>query len=52
LSVVKQMHFRLLLLPVWVGMLEEQDGDRRPALVNGQTGKVVLGKVLKPNADR
>jgi hypothetical protein len=44
----KQMTFRLLLLPVWVATLYEEDGDIRPALVNGQTGKVVLGKASKP----
>lgn len=44
----KQMSFRLLLLPVWVATLYEVDGDIRPALVSGQTGKVVLGKASKP----
>lgn len=47
-SMVKQMSFRLLLLPVWVATLIEQDGDTRSALVNGQTGQVVLGPSRKP----
>ncbi len=41
---VLQMSFTLLLLPVWVATLYERDGDLRPALVNGQSGRVVLGK--------
>lgn len=45
---VKQMSFRLLLLPVWVATLYEEDGDVRTALVNGQTGKVVMSKARKP----
>jgi ribosomal protein L37AE/L43A len=45
---MKQMTFRLLLLPVWSVTLFEEDGEVRPALVNGQTGKVVLGKAKKP----
>jgi DNA-directed RNA polymerase subunit M/transcription elongation factor TFIIS len=44
---MKQMTFRLLLLPVWSVTLFEEDGDVRPVLVNGQTGKVVLGKAKK-----
>lgn len=44
---VRQMSFRLLLLPVWVGTLLEEDGDIRLALVNGQTGKVALGRSEK-----
>lgn len=47
-TLVQQMSFRLVLLPVWVAALLEADGDIRPALVNGQTGKVVLGKSRKP----
>jgi hypothetical protein len=43
-SNVRQMSFRLVLMPVWIGTLVEQDGDVRTALVNGQTGKVALGK--------
>jgi predicted RNA-binding Zn-ribbon protein involved in translation (DUF1610 family) len=45
---VKQMQFQLLLMPVWVGVLHEADGDIRAALVNGQNGTVVLGKAKKP----
>lgn len=43
-----QMVFSLALLPVWVCSLFERDGDVRPALVNGQTGAVALGKAQKP----
>jgi uncharacterized Zn finger protein (UPF0148 family) len=47
-SVVKPISFRLLLLPVWAVTISERDGEVRPALVNGQTGKVALGKAAKP----
>ncbi len=46
-SMVKSMSFRLLLLPVWIANLIEVDNDTRSALVNGQTGKVILGKSQK-----
>jgi tetratricopeptide (TPR) repeat protein len=46
-SNIVQMSFRLLLLPVWVGVITEVDGDLRQVLVNGQTGKVVLGRTHK-----
>lgn len=42
-----QMTFQLALLPVWVITLFERDGDQRPALVHGQTGRVALGKARK-----
>jgi Zn finger protein HypA/HybF involved in hydrogenase expression len=45
---VRQMSFRLMLAPVWIGTLVEADGDIRSVLVNGQTGKVVLSKAEKP----
>jgi hypothetical protein len=48
MPMMKQMTFRLLLLPVWSVTLFEEDGEVRPVLVNGQTGKVVLGKAKKP----
>lgn len=41
---IRDMSFRLLLLPVWIATLIEDDGDVRIGLVNGQTGKAVLGK--------
>jgi len=44
---VQQMRYRLVLLPLWVATLIEVDGDVRTALVNGQTGKVALGKAYK-----
>jgi DNA-directed RNA polymerase subunit M/transcription elongation factor TFIIS len=49
-SSIRQMSFRLLLLPVWVATLTEVDGDLRTALVNGQTGQVALGKTEKQSS--
>jgi hypothetical protein len=46
---VQGMSFTLMLLPVWVALLFEADGDERQAVVNGQTGKVALGKAQKPD---
>jgi DNA-directed RNA polymerase subunit RPC12/RpoP len=46
-SKIQQMSFRLVLAPVWIAQMVEVDKDRRIALVNGQTGKVVLGKTEK-----
>jgi DNA-directed RNA polymerase subunit RPC12/RpoP len=43
-AMVKSMSFQLILLPVWVATLTEEDGDIRTALVNGQSGKVVLSR--------
>jgi hypothetical protein len=34
-----------------VATLTEEDGDLRTALVNGQTGRVVLGKAEKKSSD-
>jgi hypothetical protein len=47
-SLVQNMLFRLVLLPVWVATVTEEDGDLRPVLVNGQTGQVAIGKARKP----
>jgi hypothetical protein len=47
-SVMRPIAFRLALLPIWAAAIRERDGDIRPALINGQTGKVVLGKAAKP----
>lgn len=44
---IQQMWFRLLLLPVWVATLHEADGDVRTALVNGQSGQVILGRAKR-----
>ncbi|MCU0499648.1 MAG: hypothetical protein MUF87_20040 [Anaerolineae bacterium] len=41
---VKHMTFRLLLLPVWTITIFEQDHQVRPGLINGQTGRVALGR--------
>lgn len=46
-TLIQQMSFRLVLLPVWVSTLVEEDNDRRMALVSGQSGKVVLGNAVK-----
>jgi hypothetical protein len=39
---VSSTTYQLVLLPVWVALLQSQD-ERSLALVDGQTGKVVLG---------
>lgn len=44
---VRQMVFRLVLLPVWVATVHEEDGDTRLALVNGDSGRAVLGPTEK-----
>lgn len=49
---VIQMSFSLVLMPVWVATLIERDGDLRTALVNGQNGRVALGKARKPDTAR
>jgi hypothetical protein len=46
------MSFRLLLLPVWAAAITEQDGDQRHALINGQTGRVALGRPQKHPSER
>ena len=38
-----------MLLPVWVALLQSEDGHSL-ALVNGQTGKAVMGLTL-PNEE-
>jgi len=45
------MTYRLSLLPVWVGQLVEVDGDTQLVLVNGQTGRVALGKLRKASGE-
>jgi len=47
-SLVRDMSFRLVLMPMWIATLIEDDGDVRIGLVNGQTGKAVLGKARQP----
>jgi hypothetical protein len=44
---IKGMEYRLVLLPVWVALLTEVDGDQRLALVNGQTGRVAFGETIR-----
>lgn len=48
-SIANAMTMRLILLPVWVATLIEDDDDVRIGLVNGQTGRAVLGKARKPH---
>lgn len=36
------LNYRLLLLPVWLVTLYLDDGTRRPAVVNGQTGEALI----------
>jgi len=48
-STMRQITFQLVLLPVWVATLIEDDDDIRIGLVNGQTGEAVLGKARKPD---
>ncbi|MGB1288089.1 MAG: hypothetical protein ACPG7F_16245, partial [Aggregatilineales bacterium] len=45
----QQISFRLVLLPVVVATILEKDGDVRPALINGQTAKVTMGRARKPD---
>jgi len=47
-TLIKSMSFTLALLPVWIFTLIEKDGDVRSVLVNGQNGRVVLGRARKP----
>lgn len=47
---ITAMEYRLLLLPVWVALLTEVDGDQRLALVNGQTGRVAFGDTIRKAA--
>lgn len=37
-------NFQLVLAPVWLVTIHEVDNEVRSVLVNGQTGKVILGK--------
>ena len=44
---IQNMEFRLLMLPVWVATIIEEDGDVRLGLIHGQTGQALLGKAVK-----
>lgn len=44
---IDHMDMKLVLMPVWVVTLIEVDEDVRTALVNGQTGKLVMGRAQK-----
>lgn len=46
-TAVRNMTYQLLLVPVWSLTLFEKDGDRRPVLVNGQSGRVVMGQARR-----
>lgn len=43
---IQQMSFRLMMLPVWLATITENDGDVRLGLVHGQTGKTFLGNAV------
>ena len=45
---ITSMTFRLVLLPVWIATLVENNAMIRTALVNGQTAHVALGSAHKP----
>lgn len=47
---IQQMSFRLVMFPLWIGNIIEDDGDLRLALVHGQKGYALLGKAYKPDA--
>jgi DNA-directed RNA polymerase subunit RPC12/RpoP len=47
-ALMQQMLFRLVLLPVWIATVTEQDGDVRPILIHGVTAQVVAGKARRP----
>lgn len=49
-TMMKSMSFTLALVPVWLFTLIEKDGEVRQALVNGQSGRLVLGRARKPQA--
>jgi DNA-directed RNA polymerase subunit RPC12/RpoP len=44
---ILQMNYKLVLAPVWIAHLIEQDKDQRVALINGQTGQIAFGKSEK-----
>jgi ribosomal protein S27AE len=46
-SQIQSMSFRLILLPVWITTLYEDDGEVRLGVVNAQTGRVALGRASK-----
>lgn len=39
---VNDVHYRLILLPVWFATLQQRNGQTIPAYVNGQTGEAVV----------
>lgn len=46
-SQIQSMSFRLILMPVWIATLYEDDGEVRLGVVNAQTGRVALGRANK-----
>lgn len=46
---ISSMSFRLVLLPVWVITMLEEDGDIRVGYVNGQDGRATLTRARKPD---
>ena len=47
---IQHMSFRLLMLPVWIATIIEEDGDVRLGLIHGQTGQSLLGKAVRPQS--
>lgn len=45
---IQNMSFRLVMLPVWIANIVEDDGDLRLALIHGQKGHALLGKAYRP----
>ncbi|MBX3085886.1 MAG: hypothetical protein KF716_29895 [Anaerolineae bacterium] len=44
---IRAMDYQLVLLPMWIAQITEVDGDRRLALVNGQTGHIAFGQTVR-----
>jgi len=48
-TTLDEIHYRLILLPVWLVTLDLRDGSHLPAYVNGQTGEAILsGSFAQP----
>ena len=45
---IQGISFRLVMLPVWVATIIEEDDDVRLGLIHGQTGQTLLGKAVRP----
>lgn len=47
-SLVQQMSFRLLMVPIWMVNIIEGDGDLRMGIIHGQTADAWLGQAQRP----